>query len=76
MYSISRNRRLEIKTPIPWTEVQRTGVQLKLKPSFLKPEARPYSTAPPANHAATFCRSASVICVTFPNGIAFSVTAC
>jgi hypothetical protein len=32
--------------------------------------------APPWNQAAIFIRSSSVMCVTLPSGIAFSVTAC
>jgi hypothetical protein len=35
-----------------------------------------YLAAPPSNHAASFARSSSVMCVTLPIGIVFSCTAC
>lgn len=35
-----------------------------------------YCVAPPSNHAASFVRSSSVMCVTLPIGIAFRRTAC
>ncbi len=71
-----RNRRAHAKKNGPGLTRARERSVLRRQPIPDGRRTMAYFAAPPSNHAASFTRSSSVMCVTLPIGIAFRRTAC